>query len=114
MVIILQLRLDCNGQWSDCREAWHERQRQRVRPRKPGARGDRTYVTAYRPQCGRRHSGRDRPRGNEFLDRLEELLSDEGLTVKRYVKERFSRIAATELKAQIGEECDLAVEALAD
>lgn len=56
----------------------------------------------------------NKPRGDEFLDRLEELLSDRGLTVKRYVKERFSKIAGAELKTQISEECDIAVEALAD
>ena len=55
-----------------------------------------------------------KPRGDEFLDRIEELLSARGLTVKRYMKERFSKIAAPELLRRIGAECDVAVEALAD
>lgn len=55
-----------------------------------------------------------KPRGDEFLDRIEELMSERGLIVKRYMKERFSRPAAQELRQQIGEECDIAVEALAD
>ncbi len=53
-------------------------------------------------------------RGVEFLDRLDELLSERGITVKRYKKERFSKLAAPELLKQIKEECDVAVEALAD
>ncbi len=55
-----------------------------------------------------------KPRGDEFLDRLEELLSERVGSVRRYRKERFSKIAAPELRRQIGEECDVAVEALAD
>ncbi len=55
-----------------------------------------------------------KPRGDEFLDRLEELLSVRVGAVRRYRKERFSRIAAPELKRRIGAECDIVVEALAD
>lgn len=53
-------------------------------------------------------------RGDEFLDRLEELLTERGHKVIRYKKERFSKLAATELKQQIAGEVDLVVEALAD
>ena len=56
----------------------------------------------------------NKPRGDEFLDRLESLLSDQGVTVKRYVKERFSKIADGSLLKQISDECDIAIEALAD
>ena len=55
-----------------------------------------------------------KPRGNEFLDRLEQLLGEKGLKVKRYRKPRFSQIAPTELKQQIGAECQVVIEALAD
>ena len=53
-------------------------------------------------------------RGVEFLDRLDELFSDRGVTVKRYRKDRFSKLAEPELLRQIKEECDIVVEALAD
>ncbi len=56
----------------------------------------------------------NKPRGNEFLDRLEERLKERGLAVKRYRKPRFSNIAPTELKQAIAAECKLVVEALAD
>lgn len=55
-----------------------------------------------------------KPRGDEFLDRLEERLSQRVGGVRRYRKERFSKIAAPELKREIAAECDIAVEALAD
>jgi hypothetical protein len=53
-------------------------------------------------------------RGVEFLDRLDELLTERGHTVKRYRKERFSNVAAPELRERIAKECDVVVEALAD
>ncbi len=53
-------------------------------------------------------------RGNVFLDRLAELLSHEGLEVRRYRKPTFTRPAPTELAQQIATECDLLVEGLAD
>ena len=56
----------------------------------------------------------NKPRGSEFLDRIEAHLRKRGLTVKRYKKERFSKIAATELKQKIQAECNVAIEALAD
>lgn len=55
-----------------------------------------------------------KPRGDEFLDRLEEHLSMRVGAVRRYRKERFSKIAAPELKRRIAAECDIAIEALAD
>jgi 1,6-anhydro-N-acetylmuramate kinase len=56
----------------------------------------------------------NKPRGSEFLDRLEQRLHEHGLKTKRYTKERFSKVAAAELKQQISVECAAAVEALAD
>ncbi|HDZ57199.1 MAG TPA: hypothetical protein ENI17_12515 [Pseudomonas xinjiangensis] len=53
-------------------------------------------------------------RGNVLLDRLDELLSERGIAVKRYRKPTFARIAPTELKQQIASECDVLVEGLAD
>jgi hypothetical protein len=56
----------------------------------------------------------NKPRGNEFLDRLEELLAARGLRVERFRKPRFSAIAPTELKQEIAGRCAAVVEALAD
>jgi hypothetical protein len=56
----------------------------------------------------------NKPRGNEFLDRLEELLAARGLRVERFRKPRFSAIAPTELKQEIAGRCAAVIEALAD
>jgi hypothetical protein len=56
----------------------------------------------------------NKPRGAEFLDRLETRLGERGLKVNRYMKTRFSNLASPELRRQIAAECDLVVEALAD
>ena len=53
-------------------------------------------------------------RGDEFLDRLDELLTARGHTVMRYSKKHFTHLAALELKQKIKSECDLVVEGLAD
>jgi hypothetical protein len=55
-----------------------------------------------------------KPRGNVFLDRIEEQLAAMGIAVKRYNKPTFTRIAPTELKQQMAAEVDLLVEGLAD
>lgn len=55
-----------------------------------------------------------KPRGNVFLDRIEEQLVALGLTVKRYSKPTFTRPAPTELKQQMAAEVDVLVEGLAD
>lgn len=55
-----------------------------------------------------------KPRGDVFLDRIEDLLGQRGIETKRYKKPTFTRIAPTELKQQIAEECDVVIEALAD
>ncbi len=53
-------------------------------------------------------------RGDVFLDRVAERLSDLGADVRRYRKPTFARVAPEPLRRQIAEECDLVVEGLAD
>lgn len=53
-------------------------------------------------------------KGDIFLDRLEERLSERGLTVKRYAKPTNTRPAPTPLYQQIATEVDVVVEALSD
>jgi hypothetical protein len=53
-------------------------------------------------------------RGDIFLDEVESLLTERGLTVKRFKKPTFARVAPTELKQEISTQCDAVIEALAD
>lgn len=53
-------------------------------------------------------------RGDVFLNRLDALLAEQGIAVKRYRKPTFARVAPTELKQRIADECDVLVEGLAD
>jgi len=53
-------------------------------------------------------------RGDEFLDRVEELLQARGAQTFRVVKEIFSKPAAPEIVRHIANRGDLAVEGLAD
>jgi len=55
-----------------------------------------------------------KPRGDVFLDRLDERLSAAGLAVKRYVKPTFARPAPTVLRQQMASEVNVVVEGLAD
>ena len=55
-----------------------------------------------------------KPRGDVFLDRLEDLLVQRGVKTRRYRKPTFTRVAPVELKQQIASECDAVVESLAD
>jgi hypothetical protein len=55
-----------------------------------------------------------KPRGDVFLDRIEERLTDIGATVKRYVKPTFAKPAPVDLRHQIATECGVVIEALAD
>ena len=55
-----------------------------------------------------------KPRGDVFLDRVAERLSDAGITVKRYAKPTFARPAPTDLRQQIATEVNAVVEGLAD
>ena len=53
-------------------------------------------------------------RGAEFLDRIEELLRDRGVSTFRVSKATFSRPAAPEVIEEIALRGDLVVEGLAD
>jgi hypothetical protein len=55
-----------------------------------------------------------KPRGNVFLDRLEERLTGIGATVKRYSKPTFTKPAPADLRYEIATECEVVIEALAD
>ena len=55
-----------------------------------------------------------KPRGDLFLDRLESLLTERGVTVKRYMKPTFTKTAPLSLKSQMVGEVNLAIEGLAD
>ena len=55
-----------------------------------------------------------KPRGNIFLDRLEERLTEMGVRVERYAKPTFTKPAPIDLRHEIATQCDLVIEALAD
>ncbi len=55
-----------------------------------------------------------KPRGDLFLNRLEERLSQAGASVKRYKKPTFTKPAPVDLRHQIASECGAVIEALAD
>ncbi len=55
-----------------------------------------------------------KPRGDLFLDRLEQHLRERGADVKRYKKPTFTKPAPVDLRHEIAVECDAVVEALAD
>ncbi len=55
-----------------------------------------------------------KPRGDKFLDRLEERLTERGASVTRYAKPTFSKPAPVDLRHEIAANCDAVIEALAD
>jgi len=55
-----------------------------------------------------------KPRGNLFLDRIEEQLAERGAKVIRYAKPTFTKPAPVDLRHEIAVNCDAVVEALAD
>lgn len=55
-----------------------------------------------------------KPRGDRFLDRLEERLGERGLRVERFRKPTFTKPAPVDLRHEIATKCDLVIEALAD
>ena len=55
-----------------------------------------------------------KPRGDRFLNRLEERLSERGLRVERYAKPTFTKPAPVDLRHEIATRCDVVIEALAD
>ena len=55
-----------------------------------------------------------KPRGNVFLDRVEEQLRRRGWQVRRYAKPTFTKPAPVDLRQEIAVHCDVVIEALAD
>jgi hypothetical protein len=55
-----------------------------------------------------------KPRGDVFLDRLQELLAERGLSVRRYAKPTYTKPMPPDLRREIAAECDVVIEALAD
>lgn len=55
-----------------------------------------------------------KPRGNVFLDRLEERLTSIGASVRRYSKPTFTKPAPVDLRHEIATQCEVVIEALAD
>ena len=55
-----------------------------------------------------------KPRGDVFLNRVEQHLRGLGVDTQRYEKPTFTRVAPVDLMQRIVSECDLVIEALAD
>ncbi len=55
-----------------------------------------------------------KPRGDVFLDRLQELLEQRGAAVERFAKPTYTKPAPPDLRYEISTRCDLMIEALAD
>ena len=55
-----------------------------------------------------------KPRGDVFLDRVEQRLNELGACVRRYKKPTFTKPAPVDLRHEIAIKCDLVIEALAD
>ena len=55
-----------------------------------------------------------KPRGDVFLDRLEQRLAEQGLAVERFAKPTFTKPAPDDLRREIATKCDVVIEALAD
>ncbi len=55
-----------------------------------------------------------KPRGDVLLDRLEQRLIADGVTVRRYAKPTFAKPAPVDLRHEIAVQCEVVIEALAD
>ena len=55
-----------------------------------------------------------KPRGNGFLDTIEEKLRASGADVVRYMKPTFTKPAPVDLRHEIARNCDAVIESLAD
>jgi hypothetical protein len=53
-------------------------------------------------------------RGDVFIDRLEERLSEIGADVRRFKKPTFTKPAPVDLRHEISMQCQVVIEALAD
>ena len=55
-----------------------------------------------------------KPRGDVFLDRLDQRLTERGIAVRRYAKPTMTRPAPLPLRQQMGTEIHVMIEGLAD
>jgi hypothetical protein len=55
-----------------------------------------------------------KPRGQQFFDELERLLTERGHRVQRTAKPTFTKPAPADVRREIAEQCDAVIEALAD
>jgi len=55
-----------------------------------------------------------KPRGDVFLDRLEQRLTMAGANVRRFKKPTFTKPAPVDLRHEIATHCQVVIEALAD
>lgn len=55
-----------------------------------------------------------KPKGDVFLDRLEQLLVAEGYSVARTAKPTFTKPAPADLRRELAVSCEAVIEALAD
>ncbi len=55
-----------------------------------------------------------KPRGDVFLNQVEQHLNDRGIATKRYRKPTYTKPAPADLRHQISVECQAVIEALAD
>jgi len=55
-----------------------------------------------------------KPRGDVFLNRLEDRLVELGVRVERFRKPTFAKPAPVDLRHEIATRCDVVIEALAD
>jgi hypothetical protein len=55
-----------------------------------------------------------KPRGDVFLDRLEQRLTEAGAIVVRFKKPTFTKPAPVDLRHEIATQCEVVIEALAD
>ncbi len=55
-----------------------------------------------------------KPKGDFFLNRIEQRLTEMGATVKRFRKPTFTKPAPADLRHEIATTCDAVIEALAD
>lgn len=55
-----------------------------------------------------------KPRGDVFLNRLEQRLTELGAEVRRYRKPTFTKPAPVDLRHEIATQCAVVIEALAD
>ena len=55
-----------------------------------------------------------KPRGDVFLNHLEEQLNDQGIRTIRFAKPTFTKPAPVDLRQEIASQCDAVIEALAD